>query len=205
MKTNLLFMRFSFCAILFLSTLPTMATKLKIVNMAPNQKIHIGAKDCGIGSIFDAYDTIYWNRDLENQAFEVICVRDCKDIKWEEMEISRNCSLLENERKGGMNMNFATLVGMFSKGDANDEPIILWPRELILVEGVNAQLGFEYYCRVKDNMRKLPVVVRENEIYLQSDDFKDFGTEITIQIYQANLSDALDIQIIKEITVEQVK
>lgn len=205
MKTNFLFVRFSLCAILILSTMPIMATKFKIVNMAPNQKIKIGSAECGIGSTFDAYDTIYWNKALDNQAFKVVCIQDCKGIPGVKEISNRNCSKHENERKGGMNISFATLVGMVSKGDSNGEPIILWPDELILVDGVSAQSGFDYYCRVKGNMPKLPIVVKGNNLYLKSNDFKDYGTEITIEIYKANKSDAVDIQIIKELTVEQVK
>lgn len=205
MKSKLLFMRFNFCAILIFAMLPTMATKLKIVNMAPNQKIRIGARECGIGDTFDANDTIYWNTNLDNQAFKVVCIKDCKEIPGVKEISNRNCSKHENERKGGMNMSFATLVGMVSKGDANEEPIILWPGELILVEGITADAGYTYYCRVKSKISKLPVVVKDNNIYLNSDDFKNYGLEMEIEIYQASKTNAFDIQIIKVLNAEQVK
>ena len=51
----------------------SLATTLKIVNLAPNKTIRIDSRDCYIGDTIDSKDTIHWDSNLDNQFIKVIC------------------------------------------------------------------------------------------------------------------------------------
>lgn len=192
-----------FLCILNFTVVSAYATTLKIVNLAPNQKIQIGNKLCGIGDLFDANDTIYWNEKLENQAIKVICKQDCKGFK-----SPRECSKHENERKSGEYLSVVSLKSLVSQGDDNADPIILWPGELLLLDGVSPENGYEYYCRVQGYLKKFDVVKKDGTLYVNADDFYNIDnveTEITLEIYKNNSSQVGDVSIIKVIDVELTK
>ena len=201
MKNKSLFLRmviaFGFVAVPMLS----LATTLKIVNIAPNNTIRVGSRECHIGDTINLMDTIHWDHTSENQTIKVICKKDCP----EEYKKIRVCSKRENEHKSGIDLSFADIKGMVSKGEENLDPIILWPGELILIRGVQPEKGYAYYCRIQGDLQTFDLVITNEGLCINSDDFKDLGVEITLDIYKKSLTNVGDISIITTIEVEQAK
>lgn len=201
MKNRTLFLRICIALGLIIVPMLSMATTLKIVNLAPNKAIRIGSRDCYIGDTINSLDTIHWDHTLENQTIKIICKKDCP----EEYKKIRVCSKRENEHKSGIDLCFYDIKGTVSKGEENIDPIILWPGELILIRGVQLEKGYEYYCRIPGDLQRYDMIITNDGLCLNSDDFKDLGVEITLDIYKKSLTNVGDISIITTIEVEQAK
>lgn len=201
MKTNNYFSLFML-VMLFIINIVTIqaAPTLKITNLEPQDKsLLIGLHYYHCGDTIRQEDIgqhIHWDTTLRNQAVKIMCLGSNIDCVKEDYEYSQNYDK-ENNVEGG------SKVGLFGKG-ALGEPIVLWRDSLIPIDVIAVKEGFDYYCSIPNNSRRPKLVNKDGKLYLNSNDFRDLGIEITLEIYSIRESDG-DKQTLTHLNVEQVK
>lgn len=201
MRTNNYCLQILLMAWSIVITLPVSATPtLKIISLEPlNKSIMIGSHYYNCKDTLKEEDFgkhIHWDKNLKNQAVLLWCIGSAIDCPEQSVVYTKNTDIMNGKPDG-------SLVGLFAKGTIK-RPVILWRDSLIAVDQIVAKDGFEYYCSIPNNTRTPKLVKKDGKLYLKSNDFRDFGTEIKLEIFSLREEDG-DKQTLMFLDVEQVK
>lgn len=163
----------------------------KITKILPGQKIRIGNKWCGLDSVFYETQVVHWDRNLPRQAFEA------NDVNNPSITIG-----MSKRRTRQKDISYKDYEGLITKGETDDDSIVLWPGELICIEGIIVDDGYMYSCRVRGMSKEFALFLRNGKVFINSDDFKDISSEIKLEICKTNVIKQWDVRTIKVITVE---
>ena len=192
-------MRALFAMFIALISLNVNAGKFKIVKISPNQTIKIGDKQCGLNAVFDDDDIIYWDKDVECQAIRVICIeKECSNMYTIAMDISKN----QFRKETGQSVSWNQLISLVSKGSKIEEPNVIWKDELFTIKGIEPNDNYIYYCRLKGNMKKIPLLIQKGKLCVEGANFTQYTGKYQLEIYKKSKNDNLDNNIVRIIDVE---